>query len=47
MDSAGVLASAAKAGFETALPKDTSQPYLAVQALDASGQVLTTAEVPR
>jgi len=45
-DATRVLTAAAKTGFETALPLDTSPPYLAVQAVDASGQLLATAEVP-
>jgi hypothetical protein len=33
---------ATRSGFETDMPATTSQPYLAVRALDSSGQVLAT-----
>jgi hypothetical protein len=38
----GVVASAAKAGFETTIAAPTSGPYVAVQALDSAGTVLAT-----
>jgi Arylsulfotransferase (ASST) len=41
-DQLSPLASAPKAGFETAIPVPGPQPSFAVQALDASGAVLST-----
>ena len=35
-----VLASAPKEGFETVITVHTNEPYVGVQALDASGKVL-------
>ncbi|MDQ3523620.1 MAG: arylsulfotransferase family protein, partial [Chloroflexota bacterium] len=36
--------SVARDGFETAIPVQSAEPYFAVQALDASGSVLSTSE---
>ena len=40
--SATAAAVVAKTGFETAIPLETSTDYLAVEALDAEGEVLGT-----
>jgi hypothetical protein len=41
------IATAAKSGFETAIPTSTSPRYLAVQALDAQGRVLAVSSTTR
>jgi hypothetical protein len=41
------LAGAPRSGFETAIPATTAGPYLAVQALDASGAPLGTSSAIR
>lgn len=41
------IATVPRTGFETAIPADTAQPYLAVAALDASGRSLSTSAAVR
>jgi hypothetical protein len=40
----GAVASAPKAGFETRIPTSSRGPFVAVQALDATGAVLGTSK---